>query len=162
MEREAHFSPDRRYRFSLRRRWGAGPGLLMVMLNPSRADAERDDPTTTFCVNRARERGFGRYEAVNLFALVDPSPAALRTVEDPVGRGNDGWIRRAAKRADRIVVAWGRHGRLLDRERKVLTILRDDTLSCFGHNADGTPRFPRALPRDIHYQPFRDPADAGT
>ncbi len=154
MEREAHFSPDRRYRYRLERRWGAGPRLLMVMLNPSRADAQRDDPTTTFCVRRAREKRFGSYEAVNLFALVDPSPAGLRTAADPVGPENDAWIRRAVQRADRIVVAWGRHGRFLNREREVLALLGERALHCFGRNADGTPRFPRALPTTVRHQRF--------
>jgi hypothetical protein len=155
MEREAHFSPDRRYRYSLERRWGRGPRLLMVMLNPSRADAQRDDPTTTFCVNRGRAKGFGSYEAVNLFALIDPSPAGLRTATDPVGPGNDDWIRQAAARADRIVVAWGRDGRFQDREREVLELLGNRALHCFGRNADGTPRFPRALPTTVRHQPFQ-------
>lgn len=151
MEREAHFSTDRRYRYSLRRRWGRGKRLLMVMLNPSRADEARDDPTTTFCVNRAKAKGFGSYEAVNLFALVDPSPDALRRVDDPVGPGNDAWIERAAAEADRIVVAWGRHGSLHARDEAVLRLLRGKTLHCFGRNADGSPRFPRALPTDVRH-----------
>ncbi|MDF1702303.1 MAG: DUF1643 domain-containing protein [Planctomycetota bacterium] len=158
MEREAHFSPDRRYRFCLRRRWGRGKHLVMVMLNPSRADARRDDPTTTFCVNRAREKGFGSYEAVNLFALVDPSPDALRRVADPIGPGNDAWIERAAARADRIVVAWGRHGVLQARDQAVLALLRGRKLHCFGRNADGSPRFPRALPTGVRHVPFVPPA----
>lgn len=157
MEREAHFSPDRRYRYSLRRRWRRGRRLLMVMLNPSRADERRDDPTTTFCVNRARAKGFGSYEAVNLFALVDPSPDALRRVADPVGAGNDDWILRAADAADRIVVAWGRHGRLHARDAAVLALLRGRRLHCFGRNQDGSPRFPRALPVDVRHVPFRAP-----
>lgn len=124
------------------------------MLNPSRADERRDDPTTTFCVNRARAWGFGRYEAVNLFALVDPSPTALTRVTDPIGPGNDAWIRRAAKRADRIVVAWGNHGRVNDREGRVLELLAPYDLWCFGTNLSGTPRFPRALPADVQLQRY--------
>ena len=130
----------------------------MVMLNPSRADERRDDPTTTFCVNRAREKGFGSYAAVNLFALVDPDPAALRRAEDPVGPGNDAWIARAIDEADRIVVAWGRHGGLHGRHRAVLDLLRDRTLHCFGRNADGSPRFPRALPTTVRHVRYAPPA----
>jgi hypothetical protein len=155
MRREADFSPDRTWRYSLRRSWGSGPRLLAVLLNPSLADEQRDDPTTTFCVNRARERGFGAYEAVNLFALVDPSPAALRRAPDPVGPENDAWIRRAAARADRILVAWGCHGRLRGRDRAVLALLRGRRLVCLGRNRDGTPRFPRAVPRGVRWRAFR-------
>ena len=157
MERAASFSEDRRYRYLLRRRWGRGRHLLMVMLNPSRADEQRDDPTTTFCVNRARAKGFGSYAAVNLFALVDPSPDALRRVEDPVGPENDAFIARAVEEADRIVVAWGRHGRLHARDEAVLELLRGRALHCFGRNADGSPRFPRALPTDVRHVRYRAP-----
>ena len=159
MERDAEFCAEGRYRYLLRRRWGAGPHLLMVMLNPSRADAVRDDPTTTFCVNRARAKGFGSYAAVNLFALVDPSPDALYRVADPVGPENDEHILRAAAEADRIVVAWGRHGRLQRRDEAVLALLGGRRLHCFGRNADGSPRFPRALPVTVRHVPFRAPGN---
>ncbi len=155
MRRDATFSPDRRWRYVLRRRWGHGQRLVMVMLNPSVADGRRDDPTTTFCVNRARAWGFGCYEAVNLFALVATDPRALRAAADPVGPANDAWIRRAARRADRLVVAWGNHGALDDRADRVLDLLAGETLWCFGHNRNGSPRFPRALPRDIRLRRFR-------
>ncbi len=121
----------------------------MVMLNPSVADEQRDDPTTTFCVNRARTWGYERYEAVNLFALVDTDPAGLRSTDDPVGQGNDAWIRRAAKRAERIVVAWGNHGTRGGRDSAVLDLLAPYALWCFGRNKNGTPVFPRALSRDV-------------
>ena len=106
-------------------------------------------------MNRARGWGFERYEAVNLFALVDPSPDALRRVADPVGPGNDGWIRRAAARADRIVVAWGNHGALHARAERVLELLAPYDLWCFGVNQGGAPTFPRALPRDVQLSRFR-------
>ena len=71
-----------------------------------------------------------------------------------MGPGNDDWIERAAEEADRIVCAWGRHGRLHARDEAVLALLRGRRLHCFGTNADGTPRFPRALPVDVRdYEP---------
>jgi len=157
MRRDATFSPDRRWRYSLRRRWGSGPRLLLVLLNPSVADDRRDDPTTTFCMNRARDWGFERYEAVNLFAYVATDPRALGAAADPVGAGNDAWIRRAARRADRIVVAWGNHGALRDRAERVLDLLTGETLWCFGRNKNGSPVFPRALPCSVRLRRYRRP-----
>ncbi len=155
VDRRASFSADRRYRYSLTRTWTKGSRLVAVLLNPSVANETRDDPTTTFCMRRAAAWGFASYEAVNLFALVDTDPRGLRTVSDPVGPRNNAAIRRAVRRADAILVAWGKHGMLLDRAETVLAMLGDCELLCFGRNTDGSPRFPRALPRTITPQVYR-------
>ena len=47
------------YRYSLTREWAEGPRLLFVMLNPSTADAEADDPTIRKCIGYAQREGFG-------------------------------------------------------------------------------------------------------
>ena len=42
---DAILSACGRYRYLLSRRWGDGPELGVVMLNPSTANASQDDPT---------------------------------------------------------------------------------------------------------------------
>jgi hypothetical protein len=105
--RAASFSRDRRYRYSLRRRWGAGPAVAWVMLNPSTADARQDDPTLRRCIAFSRAWGYGALEVVNLFALRSPRPADLCRGDDPVGPGTDRALRRALRAADAVVLAWG-------------------------------------------------------
>jgi hypothetical protein len=111
----ALFSADRRYRFELRRAWDpcapARKVMVWVMLNPSKAGAERNDPTVTRCRGFAVREGCNEIIAVNLHALVSTSPAALLSDTDPVGQGNDEYIRQAVRCPGAIVVlAWGEHG----------------------------------------------------
>lgn len=164
LTREADFSAYDVYRYSLRRSWSmptaeaAQRKATWIMLNPSRADATRDDPTTTQCMNRMYRLGYGRYEAVNLFALVSPYPAALWEHNDPVGKLNDVYILRAVSDADIVVVAWGTAGGLMNRDDTVLLKLGahgTHVLHCLGLNNDGSPRFPRGITREtelVRYQ----------
>lgn len=148
MIRGAIFSGCRTWRYSLTREWDAGRGKqLMIMLNPSTADDERDDATTIVMVRRAQRDLFRSYEAVNLFALVAIDPKALSRHFHSIGPDNDGAILAAVERADRIIVAWGDNGRLHGRDEEVLRLLGDRELWCFGLTKAGAPRFPRAIRR---------------
>jgi hypothetical protein len=85
IDRDAEFSIDLRYRYRLTRAWAVGPIALFVMLNPSTANAEKDDPTICKCIKLARSWGSGALDVVNLCALISPHPRALFTTRDPVG-----------------------------------------------------------------------------
>src|SRR6266487_5248505 len=57
------------YRYSLWRAWSAyHPRIVFVLLNPSTADEQRNDPTIRRCMGFARTWNFGSVEVVNLFA----------------------------------------------------------------------------------------------
>jgi hypothetical protein len=153
----ATYSSDLRYRFRLSRVWDlAGTRCVFVMLNPSTATEEVLDPTVTRCVNAARAWGYGSAEVVNLFAYRATDPALLRTVDDPVGAGNDRAIRRACSIADLVVVAWGVHGALKTREDDVVGYLRADgiELHSLGMTKAGAPRHPLYLPSGTMPQPW--------
>ncbi len=151
----ALFDRTRRYRYRLWRRWGAGRPVVFVMLNPSTADAERDDPTIRRCAGFARAWGFGGMTVVNLFALRATDPARLRRARDPVGRDNDHHIAAAADVASLVVVAWGVHGALDRRDRAVLALLAGRRPRCLGTTRGGHPRHPLYLPSATRSRPFR-------
>ena len=110
MEREATLSDDGVYRYDLTRTWGDGARATFVLLNPSTANDQVDDPTVAAVVHFARSlapRPIGAVSIVNLFGLRATDPAALRLHPDPVGPDNDAAIARHAALADAIVVGWG-------------------------------------------------------
>lgn len=150
----ALFDATRRYRYLLWRRWGHGGTVAFVMLNPSTADAARDDPTIRRCAGFARTWGFGGMAVVNLFALRATDPARLRRARDPVGRENDHHIAAAAATADAVVVAWGVHGGLGARDRAVLALLAGLRPRCLGVTRAGQPRHPLYLPAATRSRPY--------
>jgi hypothetical protein len=110
LERDAVISECGTYRYLLRRTWDAKlPRALIVMLNPSTADAEIDDATIRSCIRLCKALGYGSFEVVNLFALRATDPDELAKAADPVGPGNDSSIERAIGRCDIAVCAWGAH-----------------------------------------------------
>src|SRR5262245_19133112 len=91
--KEALISPCGLYRYWLTRTWDNSlRRVCWVMLNPSTADAEQDDPTIRRCVGFARSWGAGGIIVVNLFAFRASDPKALLRAADPVGPDNDGHI----------------------------------------------------------------------
>jgi hypothetical protein len=153
----ATFSRDRAYRYALARQWDSRPPAVFVMLNPSTADAFRTDPTVTRCLGFARrENCCGGLVIVNLFALRAADPRELRGHPDPVGAGNDWFIREHCAAGRLVIAAWGAHGRLRDRDRAVLAILREARIAArsFGVTTGGMPRHPLYLPRGAQLESY--------
>ncbi|MBD2109081.1 DUF1643 domain-containing protein [Nodosilinea sp. FACHB-13] len=159
MERSATFDPTGRYRYSLGRRWSAGPTLAIIMLNPSQADSSVDDPTIRRCIGLAQGWGFGAIAVVNLFAYRSPHPKTLRQAKDPIGPENDAALSTAEHQADQILLAWGNWGNWLGRDRTVLTLLTPfhPQCRCLGHNRTGQPRHPLYVPRFTALQAWASP-----
>ena len=135
----------------------AGGTILWVMLNPSTADGSEDDPTIRRCLGFAESWGYGAVEVVNLFAARATDPRDLDRFEDPVGPRNDAYLTAAARRASRIVCAWGAH-RGTEPERRAVEvtnrIVEIDHLWCLGLTASGQPRHPLYLSADTLLQPY--------
>jgi hypothetical protein len=119
-----------------------GPAVF-IMLNPSTADAELDDPTIRRCRSFAQTWGCNGIRVVNLYALRSTDPAALWTHSDPVGPDNDDWLERIALAAPEVVCAWGANAKA-DRVREVATRLTTAgvQLKCLGTTKHGAPRHP--------------------
>lgn len=146
---DARVSPCGRYRYTLERRWSRAARLLWVMLNPSTADAERDDPTIRRCVGFARAWGYGGITVVNLFAWRATDPSELRDVADPVGPENNEVIEEALNAHASCVAAWGQTKYAEPLRVSLVEQLASGAgraLYCLGVNKDGSPKHPLFVP----------------
>lgn len=152
MHKEAVISDCGLYRYSLVRHWGdEGTNRLnMIMLNPSTADADLDDPTIRRCVSFAKGFGYHGLVVTNLFALRATDPKELYRSQDPVGPDNDRAVLDIAKFYGQAVCAWGAHGVYTRRDGVVRALLDECGVKTFalGLTKDGQPRHPLYLKSD--------------
>ena len=97
------------YRYWLGRQWDSRSdacSCVFLMLNPSTADAYKDDPTIRRCIGFAKSWDCGSMDVLNLFSLRATNPSGLRLNEDPIGPYGDE-VLQGISTYDLIVAAWG-------------------------------------------------------
>lgn len=157
MIRSAVISPCGLFRYRLGRRWAdGGRTLLFVMLNPSTADADVDDPTIRRCIGFAQAEDFSALEVVNLFAYRTPSPQALKVAGYPVGPDNGHHIIAAARECSTACLAWGANAAGLKQRSVVRTILASVHRQpwCLSVTKGGEPAHPLMLRASCRLQPY--------
>jgi hypothetical protein len=162
MARSAEISPSGAYRWTLTRRWASAlhPSLLVVMFNPSTADADHDDPTIATLILRAQRWCYGGFTVVNLIPKISPNPVdALRMVNTCEARG--AWDERDAlyrnreviivetERAAGVLLAYGALGdRCASWTETILDEIETAALNvpiyCLGRTSSGAPIHPLA------------------
>jgi hypothetical protein len=172
VKRDAIISDDQRYRYALTRDWSdeldghRGRGdVCWIMLNPSTADAEIDDPTIRRCIRFSQAWAFSSMTVVNLYAYRAPKPTELMacTGLEIVGLHNFRVTHEAMRQANRIVAAWGKPPRKRLEAGALGIQARANELGvalwCLGVTKDGHPRHPGPLgmlPLDTVPQIWRD------
>jgi len=152
-EKTAIISACGNYRYELRRIWQPKRGVvLFVMLNPSTADANIDDNTIRRCMGYAATWGKGGIVVGNLFAYRATKPTDLKKAFDPVGPLNDKYLRAMSDKAKITVCAWGNHGKYLNRDKAVLSLIKDPR--CLAINKTGTPKHPLFAESWLEPRPF--------
>ena len=147
VRKSAALSPCGTYRWWLRREWKGGNSevICFIMLNPSTADADTDDPTIRRCMSFAQQWGFSTLSVRNLFAYRATHPKDLLRVSEPIGgmRANHEIL--AGLTAQTTVVAWGAY-EPLERDVEVLSLIKSNfpkkLLMCLGITKNGRPRHP--------------------
>ena len=153
----AEISPCGLYRYSLERVWWPDVmRALFIMLNPSTADADADDPTIRRCMGFAKSWGLGGIEVRNLFAYRVTDPTELHHVDDPVGPDNSVLPTSPARC---VVAAWGAaacHPLVKTRALEVLAELERHRLPvlCLGTTRMGYPKHPLYVPGNTMQRPY--------
>lgn len=154
------------YRYSLWRVWDmAKPPLLVILLNPSKANATEDDNTIRWLTRWAAANDFGGVMVVNLFAYRATVPSDMKRSRDPIGPENDkhirAQVRAAVKASGRICVAWGTHGDFMERDKAVVALVRSECrdmrrgiVECLGVTKGGFPVHPVRLGYDRGLKPY--------
>ena len=174
---EADISDCGTYRYALWRLWGKWrfrgetripslpPVWLWIMLNPSTAGAEKDDPTIC-AVREFTKRGGGEgFCVMNLSPYRATNPNELKKLTPDVFRGDHGWasakLWSATCAADKVMVAWGAHGaRYQWQVDHVLATLNAAGMApyCLDVTKSGQPRHPLYVRRDTVPKVWERPA----
>jgi hypothetical protein len=151
----ALFSDDQQYRYILKRVWVTNdePVPVFIMLNPSSANAETNDPTIKRCMGFAKHWGYSGVEIVNLFALISTNPKILLNHDYPIGPDNDMYLHGAIASATIVIAAWGTIANKTRYKNRVPNITRmavelNQPLYCVGTTKEGDPIHPLYQPAD--------------
>jgi hypothetical protein len=148
-------TPNGTYRYHLYRIWNEKlPKVIFIGLNPSTADAEKDDATIRRIIRFCQDWGYGGFFIVNLFAYRSRNPDNLKLAKNPVGDHNDAWILRLTWKGNPVVVCWGRNGTLYGRDKEVLGMLPKKNTYYMELTKTGIPKHPLYLPKDCKLKPY--------
>jgi hypothetical protein len=124
--------------------------VIFIMLNPSTADAFKNDPTVSRCCRYVKDWGGTSLEVLNIFALRSTDPHALYVSSDPVGEMNTETILKSVTSpiVDKVIAAWGAHGALRSRGTFMRKLLQENCPKVYrlgDLTAGGQPRHPLYL-----------------
>lgn len=145
LENDAVISDCGKYRYLLRRTWDhLKPRALLIMLNPSTADARQDDATIRSCVRLLTGLGYGSMEVVNVFAWRATKPTDLPRFAEAIGPKNPDTIDGAISRCDIVIVAWGANSMAMEYGKQIISTVRASrpAVYCFGKTQAGAPKHP--------------------
>ncbi len=146
MESGAVISEDQVYRYRLWRRWDPKlPQAAIGMLNPSTADASKNDPTIRSCIRLTKELGFGGFDVINLMAFRATDPANLpKNPAEALGAFNVSNIEAVVAGAKTVICAWGAHPYAKRFQGAFLDICRlyHEKVFCFEKTKEGSPKHP--------------------
>ena len=150
MIREAKISIDKKERYSLKREWDKSKNkILYIMLNPSLADDNNDDPTIRRLINFSKKFNYGGFLVGNIYSTISPNPKEVDK-SDGISDKNLVELLKLINQVEEIVYAWGNNAY----EPELLKDLVSNP-KCFGKNLNGSPKHPLYLPKNIQLISYR-------
>jgi hypothetical protein len=142
------------YRYVLTRMWGPGERLVWVMLNPSTADAYKDDQTIRRVRGFTMREGFDGFDVVNVWAYRATSPKDLHRNRSAYEPENIEWVKKTV-RGKHVVVAWGNNiSRGPAYQHIKMALWHAKSARCLGTTKSGEPRHPLMLRADTPLEPW--------
>lgn len=163
MVKDCYISDDLLYRYELYRNWDASKEMVFfIMLNPSKADAESDDPTIRRCIGFAKSWGYGSICVGNLFPFRTTDPKTLLKCENPFGERNIKHLKYMSQISSMTICAWGNKA-IVDNILKtnkcsigdlIGGIEGAEDLHCIAVSKDNVPKCPLYLKSDLLPVPY--------
>lgn len=141
----ADFSNDSLYRYRLWRIWDESkPKAMVIGLNPSNANAEKDDPTISILKRMLSKLGYGGFYMMNCFAYITSKPALLK--HNPMSdEWNNNVLTVTAAGCVDVILAYGGFKVIKEKGRDKELIEMFPNAKCFGISKDGSPIHPLAM-----------------
>ncbi len=141
----ADFSNDGKYRYKLWRIWDESlPKAMCIGLNPSTANADKNDQTISYLIKMLKTLGYGGLYMVNCFAYITSKPELL--MHNPMSNDwNNNTITITASLCKDVIFSWGTFKiiKQTGRDQELLSMFPN--AKCFGVNKDGSPFHPLAM-----------------
>ena len=156
MLKSAILSSCQKHRLQLWREWDSNlPQVLFIMLNPSTADHEQDDPTLRRCIDFAKQWGYGGLYIGNLYSLRAADPKTLLKVSKFSHIDNCKHVSTMAQQCQLVVCAWGNYP-IIKKLGIPLNIFKqlNQKLHCIDLSKTGTPKHPLYLKKSLTPIPF--------
>lgn len=139
----AEFSPCGKYRYKLWRIWDNDkPLAICIGLNPSTANADKNDATISLLKRVFSKLGYGGFYMLNLFTYITSKPKELFETENKEGSKWAEIISEVYHPNHTIVFAWGNFKGI---DLHTEWVIANFDGYCFGKNSNGSPFHPRAL-----------------
>lgn len=136
----AIFSDDQKHRFLLWRLWFNANYVLFIGLNPSIANANKDDLTIKKCKGFVKRWNHGGFYMANLSSYISTDP---NSVIDDLRDENICYIKDAIKKCSIVIPMWGDNINTLNLnsvKNKIIPLLKNKKVKCFGVTKNGNPK----------------------
>lgn len=116
---EALYDDEKTHRYSLKKIWdNSKPSAAIIMIAPSeKANEICSDMTTMYTLNNVYKQGFGSVDILNLHSKLDSE----EPTSDP---DNDDWIVQICKKADKVILAWGKGQNTVSAPIRILAVIK--------------------------------------